>query len=150
MADINPLANRLQRSAGINAPQYHELIFNFPATELLLEGTRPHLEAPTDVVYREKPGVEDYHPDPSDLDFFRVFKIQQRHGAASTAPADPQPNDLVTAVKRLKAAPGNTRLDIVAFREGDETVYRIRMTTIWRLTSGNKTEVKGVQYDEME
>lgn len=137
VADVRNLANTFART-GLVAPKYHELIFNYPATELLPVGNWPELTPPRAVESREKPRAPD---DIADLDFFNFFKVERAEPATS-APGDPQPGCVITAIKRLAGGPGMSTLDVVRCIEAHGFEYRLRLTTTWKLANGEMPEVK--------
>ncbi|KAK5128455.1 hypothetical protein LTR85_003123 [Meristemomyces frigidus] len=150
MADIAALSSIFQ-GAALSAPTYHELIINYPAVELLPAGTTPYLAAPKDLRHRDKPTVKECLPQPDDVDFFQLIKVERGLQTASQVPDGPQPECLLAAVSRLGRVTGHSHLDVVAFADAfGELVYRSRLSTNWQLSSGKVTEIKEQHYGEVE
>ncbi|KAK4553609.1 hypothetical protein LTR86_009405 [Recurvomyces mirabilis] len=145
--EFESLANVLSHCLEIH--EHHEISFNFPVTELLPPGVKPHLKLPRDLSYREMPDVSAYLPDPDDLDFFHRLPVSSTI-SMNGVPRDPHPRCLIASMERLGANQGSSTFDIVGYYEDRVIVHRIRLTTIWKLSGGEVTEVKEFTIDKDE
>ena len=146
MGDITAISTRLRNTA-LQTQTYHELFINFPATELLPDGRRPHLDAPKGIGHRDKPIPEATASDATDIDFFHLFHVERSRSEATHVPNDPDPGCLSSSIGRICGAAGRSVLDVVAWLDTDgQLVHYVRLSTIFEVRDCQVREAKELAY----